>query len=203
MQQIESAQNKFGSDLLEATDTSLPLEIGLIFEDGIAVDSNNYNDTLSEIASLINTVSASMSRHSIELMVRTETDLKDSKQRKHICPQLPNFLQYIQLFNDGHKASVVTGNRGCLLENFTEDNLFPVLHRKHKALLGYAKCDEHWLVIVSGQAPPLFVEHDTAPNLSLPSIATNFSELKMNLPIASSFDKVYFFKCPTEAILLT
>jgi hypothetical protein len=204
MQQIESAQDEFARNLLQSVAPNLPLDIGLIFEDGIAVDNKGCSKSISIIATLINQISKSMRPHTAELLVRTENDLKSISQRKHICPQIPDFLQHIQLLlNDGHERSVVTGSRGCHLEYFTEGDLLSILDKKHKALSGYMDCDEQWLVIVSGQVPPLFVTHEGQPEFMIPSIATSFYKSNIDHPIESSFDKVYFFRSPADVTLLT
>lgn len=203
IQQIESAQDEFARNLLQSVESNLPLEIGLTFEDGIAVDNKGCSKSLTIVATLINQISKSMRPHSAELLVRTENDLNSFSQRKHICPQIPDFLQHIQLLNDGHNRSAVTGSRGCNLEYFTEENLLSILDKKHRALSGYIDCDEQWLVIVSGQVPPLFVTHESQPEFMIPSIATTLYKSNINHPIESSFDKVYFFRSPTDATLLT
>lgn len=202
MQQIESAQNEFSRNLFQSLELSLPLEIGLIFEDGIAVDNNECSKSIKAIAALINQISKTMTPHSLELLVRTEADIIDSNHKKHICPQIPEFLQHIQLLNDGHKFSAMTGSRGCFLEYFTEGDLRSILEKKHKALSGYTQCDEQWLVIVSGQIPPLFVMHESPPKFMTASIATSFCGSNIDQPIESKFDKVYFFRCPTDVTLL-
>lgn len=203
MQQIESAQDEFARNLLQSVKPNLPLEICLIFNDGIAVDKKECSKSILIIATLINQISKSMRPHSAELLVRTENDLNSISQRKHVCPEIPNFLQHIQLLNDGHERSVVTGSRGCDLEYFTEEDLLSILDKKHKALSGYMDCDEQWLVIVSGQVPPLFVMHESQPEFMTPSIATSFYESNIDSPVESSFDKVYFFRSPADVTLLT
>ncbi|AZG74934.1 hypothetical protein [Shewanella livingstonensis] len=203
MQQIESSQRQFSEKLIQNIKPNLPLDVGLIFEDGVAVDNKSADKALMVLIPLINQVSASMAPNSVEYLVRKKVDLLHIKQMKHICPEIPNFLQHIQLLNDGQKVSVVTGCRGGIVDYFNESDLLPILKKKHKALLGYAKCDEHWLVIVSGQVPPIFVEHESPPKLMIASMATSFAGLNLQHPIKSNFERVYFFDCPTNAILIT
>lgn len=202
-QQIEAAQTKFSESLLRSITPKIPLDVGLIFEDGVAVDIKQTNGVIEALSNSIYEISANMTPHSIELIVRSEGDMPHSNHNKHILPSLPKFLQHVQLFNDGHKESVVTGARGGFLDSFTEADISSILEKKHRSLLGYQKCDEHWLVIVSGSVPPLFVEHDIRPTVLLPSIATSFAGVNTRLPLESNFEKVYFFKSPAHATLLT
>ncbi|MDO3381203.1 hypothetical protein [Gilvimarinus algae] len=202
-QQIEAEQTKFSDSLLQSINSKIPLDVGLVFEDGKEVDINQTNGVRDALANRINEISANMTPHSVELIVRSEGDMCRSKHRKHVFPGLPNFLQHIQLFNDGHEESVVTGARGGFLDSFTEADISSILEKKHRSLIGYQKCDEQWLVIVSGSVPPLFVEHDSRPNVLLASIATSFAGVDAKLPLKSNFEKVYFFNSPIHATLLT
>ena len=202
-QQIEAAQTNFSKKLRQSINPKIPLDVGLIFEDGVAVDIKQTNGVRDALAHRINEISANMTPHSVELIVRSEADMCRSNHRKHIYLDLPRFLQHVQLFNDGHEESVVTGARGVFLDSFTEADISSILDKKHRSLTGYQKCDEQWLVIVSGAVPPLFVEHDSRPSVILASTATSFAGVDAKLPINSNFEKVYFFNSPTHASLLT
>ncbi|WGO98487.1 hypothetical protein QFX18_00215 [Saccharophagus degradans] len=202
-QQIEAAQTKFSISLLQSIKPNIPLNVGLVFEDGVAVDMKQVHKIQESLALYINEISGNMTTHSVELIIRSEGDMCRSKHRKHIFPALPAFLQYIQLLNDGYEESVVTGARGGFLDSFTEADLFSILEKKHRTLTGYQKCDEQWLVIVSGLVPPLFMEHTSRPNVLLASIATSFAGVDAKLPLKSDFDRVYFFNSPTYATRIT
>ncbi|WP_269620033.1 hypothetical protein [Zhongshania sp. BJYM1] len=202
-QQIEAEQTKFSENLLQSINPKIPLDVGLIFEDGVVVDTKQIKGVRKALAQSINEISVNMTPHSVELIVRSEEDMCRSNHRKHIFPDLPKFLQHIQLLNDGHTESVVTGARGCILDTFTEADISSILEKKHRALIGYQKCDEQWLVIVSGPVPPLFVEHDSRPKVLLASIATSYAGIDAKLPLKSNFENVYFFNSPTHATLLT
>lgn len=201
--QIESAQRNFSEKTLQCIEPKLPLDVGLIFENDVAVDKKMSKQAIKTLVPLINQISENMVPHSVELLVRSEEDLFSNNHKKHICPEIPNFLQYIQLLNDGHKVSIVNGTRGGFLDDFMEEDLISILEKKHKALVGYEKFDEHWLVIFSGLVPPLFVEHESPPNILSSSMAASFSGVNFTSPVNTNFDRVYFFKSPAEAILLS
>lgn len=202
MQQIESAQSDFGEKLRQSMNPVLPINVHLVFEDGVAVQKKELMKSVMEVAALIDEVSKSMKLNSVELIVKNQERLGKIENNFHISPNFPEFLQSIQLMNDGQKNSTVTGSRICILEDFTEKELAVILGKKHKALLNYTQCDEQWLVILSGQVPPLFEMKDHTPTLMIPSTATHFHTPNISHPIESSFDKIYFFSCPTKATLL-
>ncbi len=191
LHQIESAQDDFALRLHKGINPKLPLEIHLAFEDDIPVEKKSSDIALEVLIPLINKMSEDMPHHSSKSLI------------KKICNEIPEFIQRIGLLNDGHKETVVTGSRGTILEYFTEEELLPILKKKHKALIGYQACDEHWLVIVSGQVPPLFPTPRSSPPPILPSIANSYAGVNIKTPISSKFDRVYFFNSPTEPTLLT
>lgn len=197
--QIESAQNRFSEVLLKSISPAIPLDVGLIFEDDVPVGRDANQLASSVIAPLINEISKSMMRHSVEIIVRSESDLPNSNYNKHEFSRLPGFLHYIQLLNDDHLATVGTASRGGVLEYFSKDELELILDKKHSTLNGFQRCDEHWLVITSGQTFPLA----TPPAPLAPSMATAFAGVDIQGPIESSFDRVFFFKSPSDVTLLT
>lgn len=191
LHQIESAQNDFALRLHKGINPKLPLEIHLAFEDDIPIEKKSSDIALEVLIPLINKMSEDMPHHSSKSLI------------KKICNEIPEFIQRIGLLNDGHRKTVVTGSRGTILEYFTEEELLPILEKKHKALIDYQACDEHWLVIVSGQVPPLFVTPELSPSPIIPSIADYYAGVNIKTPISSKFDRVYFFNSPTEPTLLT
>ena len=199
--QVEESQNAFAKKLQAQVDPVLPLEIGLMFEE-VPVDKGASDIALNILAPLIEEIAQTMTPHSVRLIVQEADMLRNSTHQKHICPELPAFLQSIQLYNDGHTFTVVTGSRACSPEPFTNDELAERLTDKHKRLKLYQKCDEQWLVIVAGAVPPIYFE-DSPPKLSLSTMATEFSDLNVVPPVQSDFDRVYFFKAPGDVVLLT
>ncbi|WP_430449398.1 hypothetical protein [Rhodophyticola sp.] len=201
-QQIEEAQCEFATTLYERVKPKLPIDIGLILEDNVPVDKRLLNAALEEIIARIEEVSETMEPHSVVLLVRSESDLEHSRQRKVICPEIPSFLQHIQLFNDGHKKTLVTGSRGCIVENFTDADLTPILERKHKALAGYRPCDEHWLLVAFGVIPAILLPNER-PDTMIATISKSYGDIKISRPVQSDFDRVYLFKGPSEVVLIT
>lgn len=142
IRQIEVAQNKFAKDLLGSINPKIPLEIFFSFDITVPVDSKGLSEKIKMLADFINDVSQAMSPHSSELVVRKEKYL-ELGGKKNVFPSLPNFVQHIQLINDGHKSSVVSGCRGGVVDFFEENNLCHIIDKKHQALLKYEQCDEH------------------------------------------------------------
>ena len=198
---IEAAQNKFAKRLEDNVRPALPIIITLAFNDEIAVNTENANLVLPLIASKIEELAAGMGPHSSAILVHPGVDL-DRYSNAHVCAELPEFLQNIQFFNDGQDFSAVTGSRGGVVKNFTETDLGTILEKKHRALTGYRTCDEHWLVIVSGIVPPIVLPKERQ-RVQTASMATYFADVEVARPITSDFDRVYFFKSPTQAICLT
>ncbi|OXT02746.1 hypothetical protein B7H23_07690 [Notoacmeibacter marinus] len=200
--QIEAAQRQFAEELLKAVAPKLHLDIGLILNDEVAVDKPSAKRALGIVADLIDEVSGGMAGHSVELLVRAEDDISFSDHPKHVCPEIPAFLQHIQLFNDGQTFTSISGSRGGTVHDYTEDDLRSVLERKHDALRGYSQCDEQWLIIVAGQVPPIYL-FEEPPKILLPSMASTFYGVSVPTPIDTDFDRVFFFKCPAEVTELT
>ncbi|KUP91585.1 hypothetical protein [Tritonibacter horizontis] len=201
MAQMENAHRKFAEALLAAVDPALPIDIGLIFNDGVPAKKDML-DSIEPIAALIREVSVTMQPHSVKLLVRNQNDLERSNHEKHICTEIPDFLQHVQLLNDGHEFSVISGAAGCSPEPLSKDELDAVLAKKHKALMNYNLCEEYWLVIVTRDVPNI-LSTEERPRILLPSNATSFWGISFDTPINSQFDRVYLFESPTNATLLT
>ena len=201
--QIEQAHRAYAEALLERVRPKIPLEIGLIFNDEVPVDKSSVAESIDAVVSEIDRISNQMAYHSVERLVRNVGDIRTSSgQPLHVCKEVPDFLQHIQLFNDGQEFTCVAGSRGGILYDFTDADLEPILQRKHKALKGYAKCDEQWLVIVAGTLPPIY-RPDEPPKIFIPSTSQAFSGVSVSTPIVSDFDRVVFFQSPTTVHQLT
>ena len=135
------------------------------------------------------------------MLVRSEADLL-LYPGAEILTEIPEFLQNIQIWNEGQEFSAVTSSRGGIIESFSEEHLHRILEKKHKSLRSYRPCSEQWLVIVSGSIPPIILPEER-PKLLLASAATNFADTDIARPIQSDFDRVYFFRSPTHAVNLT
>lgn len=200
-QQIEAAQNEFAKALKKTMQPAIPVIVTLAFNDEIAVEPKKAEAALSVIIDQIEGWTRSMEPISGVTLV----PFKDKATRfpnAHVCPEIPEFLQSIGIYNDGQNFSAVTASRGGIVEPFTEADLNPILQKKHEALKGYSPCDEHWLLIVSGMVPPI-PNAKGRPAVLLPSSATNFADPEIARPIRSDFDRVYFFRSPTHAFNLT
>lgn len=199
---IEATQEWFGERLVEQVKPALPIEIGLCCEDNVIVDKRGCEAALASVAQRIDEVTAQMKSHSVAILVRNLDDMPNSKHSKHACPELPDFLQHIQLFNDGHSTTSIMSWRGIIVESFTLDELNTILGSKHRKLHKYADCDEHWLVIVSGLVPQL-IGDERVSHARFVSLATTFGGIDFETPVESEFDRVYFFRSPNDAKLLT
>jgi len=201
--QIEQAHREFAKTLLSRVKPKLHLEIGLVFNDEKPVDKTTIDKALDIIVPEINRVSQNMPHHSVERLVRDKTDVRGaSDQVLHVCKDIPDFLQHIHLFNDGHKFTCIGGSRGGVVSDFTDQDLAPILQRKHKALKGYGRCDEQWLVIVAGTLPPIYMPEEP-PKILIPTTASAFGGLAVAMPVQSDFDRVFYFKSPSDAYQLT
>lgn len=200
--QIEAAQEWFANRLLKLAKPSLPIEIGLCCEDNTEVDKLECEEALDHIVSLINSASAKMNPHSVILLVRSHADIPHSKQPKIECPEIPRFIQHIQILNGGNKTTSLTTWRSAFVENLTQNDVGKVIAAKEQRLENYASCDEHWLLIISGLVPPI-CGTENVPDARYVSLAKSFAGVDFKLPIKSKFDRMYFFLSPTEAILLT
>ncbi|MBX2832251.1 MAG: hypothetical protein KTR23_14090 [Rhodospirillales bacterium] len=201
--QIEQAHRDFARKLLERVKPKLHLEIGLIFNDEIPVAKSAVAKALDAVVPEIERVSENMAHHSVRRLVRDKEDFRgDTGQILSVCKEIPEFLQHIQLLNDGHKFTCVCGSRGGVLSDFTDEDLVPILLKKHKALKGYQHCDEHWLVIVAGALPPIYMPKEP-PKILIPTMASAFGDLVVTMPVQSDFDRVCYFKCPTDVYQIT
>jgi hypothetical protein len=200
-QQIEAAQNAFAEALEAALNPALPVIITLVFNDEVAVKPKEAEAALETIVREIDALTRDMAPRSGAMLVPTEGDTL-RYPGAHVCAAIPDFLQSIQLYNDGQDFTAFTGSRGGIVPRFADADLQAILPQKHAALKGYRACDEHWLVIVSGMVPRLLLPIER-PKLSVLSAATVFGEIDIARPVRSDFDRVYFFKSPSHAILLT
>ncbi|MFV1530816.1 MULTISPECIES: hypothetical protein [unclassified Phaeobacter] len=199
--EIEAAQNDFAKALEKSMRPALPIIVNLAFNNEIAVEPKKANVALSAIVGQIEALTRSMEPQSGAMLVRIEDKLT-RHTNAHVCPELPKFLKNISFYNDGQNFSAVTASRGTILEHFTEVDLNRILEKKHAALNGYRSCDEYWLVIVSGDVPPILLPKER-PSLLLPTSATEFADAEITRPILSDFNRVYFFRSPTHALNLT
>lgn len=199
--EIETAQNAFAADLYEKIRPALPVIVILAFNDDTATEPKETKLALSKIAAKIDELTRSMPPRSSAMIVRDDAEVPHYPNA-HVCPDLPSFLQQIQLYNDGQEFSAVVGSRGGSVEHFAEPDLNKILLKKHQALKCYRPCDEQWLVIFSGMVPPIILPNKRPATL-LPSMATSFADVRIARPIRSDFDRVYFFRCPTHALNLT
>lgn len=200
-QAIESRQEVFADALVEAVGRDLPLEIHLAFEDGIRTEKDML-DRISPIADKIKTVFKSMPSNSAMLTASAEKDMDHNYAQSHICPEIPMFLQNIQLIKSDLEGTRVTASRGSNLHPLSADHLDEILAAKHKSLKNYRKCDEHWLVIVARHIPEIFLPHEM-PRITIPGTAKEIKGIGFDIPIRSDFDRVYFFECPVHVELLT
>jgi len=199
--EIEAAQNKFARDLEQSIHPALPILVHLPFNDEIAVTPREAKDALSTIVDKIDKLTQNMQLRSGSMLVRSADDLLHYPDAE-ILAEIPNFLQNIQIWNEGQNFSAVMSSRGGIIGHFSEAHLLPILEKKHNSLKSYRTCSEQWLVIVSGSIPPIILPKER-PSLLLASAATNFADAEIARPIQSDFDRVYFFRSPTHAVDLT
>lgn len=203
IRQIEAAQNAFASALKRAVKSEIPIIINFSFQDNVEVDKAEISKcAINKIAAVINKTSSEMMPPCAIGFVRTVEGSSRATQTDRVCSDIPKFIQSIQISSVGNDFTAVSCSRGAIIDNFTKSDLSPILRSKHNALKNYRLCDEQWLIIVSGAPPPIYSRKEP-PQILSSSVATSFSEVDIETPVQSEFNRVYFFKCPYKCVLLT
>lgn len=199
--EIAASVMKYARNLLDNLPSEVDVQVVLNINDGVVVEKQDFESAKAFFVPLIEEFSSAAMAGDVRTLVRSPNDFRRGDEE--LCPELPYFLSGFQLVAETPGHSIVTGGVGFSPTPFTQEDLARILAHKHKALEGYRTCDEQWLVIVSGDVPPLFVEHAIPPDILLPRNVSKFLDPEFSLPIKSDFDKVYFFNSPADAILLT
>ncbi|MDQ6757213.1 MAG: hypothetical protein M3004_09790 [Bacteroidota bacterium] len=98
---------------------------------------------------------------------------------------LPKGISSISLHRyDGVSKSWNSQHEGGTVPNLTLDYLQPLLNKKEHKLQKYIACDEFWLIINEGNYH-----------------AGSFDDIKLDLPIKTTFNKVFIYRSSKNEIL--
>ena len=91
---------------------------------------------------------------------------------------LPDGINEISIHRfDINGKSWNSESTAMMVPNFTNDNLLPILKKKHKALKEYFKCDEQWLLIYGDGLPDSY-----------------YDNFEINEPVETLFDRIFFMQ---------
>ena len=85
---------------------------------------------------------------------------------------------------DGLNESFDEMPEGGVVSKMTDLHLYPLIRQKDEKISNYQKCNEYWLVIREGNY-----------------YAGTFSEIELNMPVSSQFDKVFLLRTGERLIL--
>ncbi|MDO6430931.1 hypothetical protein Q4E93_10055 [Flavitalea sp. BT771] len=123
-----------------------------------------------------------MERRDVQNLEFNINDPEHSDTRAYLIEQgfrnLPSGVDSITITRwDGLSYSWNTQTEGGVIPNLTIDHLGKSLQDKDKKLEKFQKCDEHWLLITSGDY-----------------YYGAFDRINLTIPVISKFDKVFFFR---------
>jgi len=94
------------------------------------------------------------------------------------CRNLPEGVQRITITRiDGIEDSWNWQGEGGVVPDLTIETIAPILEKKHQKLKNYTNCHQFWLIITEGNY-----------------YTGSFNEIGINIPIESSFDKVFLLR---------
>lgn len=98
---------------------------------------------------------------------------------------LPQEIDDIHLYRqDDLDYSFNSKPEGGVVGNLTIDHIMPAIKNKEDKLKKYLPCDQYWLIIREGNY-----------------YAGSFSELDLNLPLSSTFDKIFLLRTKNDELV--
>lgn len=174
LKQSSSDGSSFTEDLITLIQPNIPFKflIGIHFNKNVAIKKSKQQEILKELEYIC--VPAM-----INLQNREHLDLENYYYK------LPDEIDDIHISRfDEMDTSIDSGPEGGSVSRLTINHLKQLLSNKESKLSSYRACDQQWLLIREGNYYP-----------------GSFSDIEIDLPIESLFDRVFLIRTRTREII--
>jgi hypothetical protein len=174
MQQYSSVAGEFGDELIYLIQPHVDyrFSIGVNLDTNFPLKKSTRKSVLQRTADICVAAMMGLSNHQ-------HIDLEN------YYDSLPDEVKDIHIYRfDEMPESINSKPEGGTVATLTIAYIQPILTRKERKLHNYTTCDNQWLVIREGNY-----------------YAGSFSELSIDLPIKSRFDKVYLLRSRTRELI--
>jgi hypothetical protein len=174
LKQSSSEGSSFTEDLIALMQPYIPFtfSIGIHFNKNVPIKKSTKKEILKNLE---------------EICVPAMINLQDHEhlELENYYHNLPNQIDDIHIYRfDGMGESIDFRPEGGSVATLTISHVKTVLENKENKLSSYTNCDEQWLLIREGNY-----------------YSGSFSDVEVDLPIKSQFDKVFLFRTRTNEIL--
>lgn len=174
MKQESSEGAQFTEDLIALIQQKIPFtfSIGIHFNKNLPIKKSKKQIILKELEGICVPEMINLQNHQhLEL----ENDYGS----------LPNEIDEIHVYRfDGMEESIDSRPEGGIVSPLTMSHLKPALTNKESKLPSYQICDQQWLLIREGNY-----------------YSGSFSDVEIDIPIDTLFDKVFLFRTRTKEII--
>lgn len=174
LKQSSSDGSSFTEDFIALIQPDIPFKfsIGINFNKNQSIKKSKKQEILSQLKNIC-------IPRVIKLRDREHLEFENYYDR------LPAEIDDIHIYRfDGMDESIDSRPEGGPVSNLTFNHLEKLLLSKEDKLSSYSACDEQWLLIREGNY-----------------YSGTFSEVEIDLPIKSLFDKVFLFRTRTREIV--
>lgn len=174
LKQFSSEGSSFTEDFINLIQPHIPFKfsIGINFNKNLPIKKSNKYNILKKLE---------------DICVPAIINLKDREhlELENFYNYLPNEIDDIYIYRfDSMIASIDSRPEGGVVSRLTINHIKKILMSKEKKLLTYRDCDQQWLLIREGNY-----------------YSGSFSDIEIDLPIESLFDKVFLFRTRTREIV--
>ena len=174
LQEYSSVANSFAHELINLIQPHInyKFSLGLRLNKNIQIKKTNKLDILKKTMEICVSAMADISNHHHIELESYYDNLPEAIEAIHIC----HF--------DGLEESFNSKPEGGTIARLTINHIDPILKKKENKLSSYLQCDKQWLLIREGNY-----------------YAGSFSDVLIESPIVSLFDKVYLFRTQNKNII--
>lgn len=174
LQQYSSDSSSFTDDLITLIQPNVgfTFSIGIHFNKNFPIKKSVRGQILNKTKDICVPAMINLSNH-------------EHLELENYYDNLPNEIDDIHIYRfDGMEESINSKPEGGSVARLTLDHLKPILAKKEKKLSLYLHCDSQWLLIREGNY-----------------YAGSFSDVEIDTPIESLFDKVFLIRTRTRHLI--
>jgi hypothetical protein len=174
MKQESSDGAQFTEDLIALIQRNIPFtfSIGIHFNKNLPIKKSKKQKILKELEGICVPAMINLQDH-------------EHLELENYYDSLPNEIDDIHVYRfDGMNESIDSRPEGGTVSRLTMSHLKTVLTNKESKLSSYQVCDQQWLLIREGNY-----------------YSGSFSDVEIDLPIDTLFDKVFLFRTRTKEII--
>ncbi len=174
LKQFSSEGGSFTENFINLIQPHIPFKfsIGINFNKNLPIKKSNKYAILKKLE---------------DICVPAIINLKDLEhlELENFYDQLPNEIDNIYIYRfDSMNASIDSRPEGGVVSRLTNNHIKNILLNKEKKLSTYTNCSQQWLLIREGNY-----------------YSGSFSDIEIDLPIESLFDKVFLFRTRAREIV--